>query len=72
MWDNHADHAQRQALLPPHGRQQPIHVDDTIVEQGQGGNGDRALYGPVEAEMRKRLRVLQTDHGGEFTSIEFA
>jgi transposase InsO family protein len=26
----------------------------------------------AEAESRKRLRVLRMDHGGEFTSVEFA
>ena len=26
----------------------------------------------VEAESGKKLQVLRTDHGGEFTSVEFA
>ena len=26
----------------------------------------------TEAESGKKLRVLRTDHGGEFTSVEFA
>ena len=26
----------------------------------------------AEAESGKKLRVLRTDHGGEFTSMEFA
>lgn len=47
-------------------------MDDTIVEQRRGDDGDQALYGPVEMETRKRLHMLQTDGGGEFTSTEFA
>ena len=32
----------------------------------------RKLKARAEAESGKKLRMLRTDHGGEFTSVEFA
>jgi len=43
----------------------------TPDEQGRSSGGDQEVQDAREAESGKKLRVLRTDCGGEFTSVEF-
>ena len=43
----------------------------TPDEQGRGDNDDQEIQGTRGGESDKKLRVLRTDRGDEFTSVEF-
>jgi transposase InsO family protein len=43
-----------------------------LASKGEAADAIKHFKAKVEAESGKRLKVLRTDRGGEFTAVEFA
>jgi hypothetical protein len=73
VWPSDTGYTWRTTLLPAARRRPlPIHVGCGPWQQGRGCGAISRAQTAAEAECGRKLRVLRTDNGGEFTTAEFA
>ena len=72
LWADHACYKRWSAVLPPaRGRLQSLHVAALLTSKDEVVAAIKKFKTRAEAESGKKLHVLRTDRGGEFTSVEF-